>query len=40
MAAPDQPHMKGAGIAVYGGSFLDYLFLGQDHLVRMDYADH
>ena len=39
-AAPDQPHMKGAGIAVYGGSFLDYLLLGQGITwCAMDYAD-
>jgi hypothetical protein len=38
--APDQPHMKGAGVAVYGGSFLDYLLLGQGITwCAMDYAD-
>jgi hypothetical protein len=38
--AADQTHMKGAGIAVYGGSFLDYLLLGQGITwCAMDYAD-
>ena len=38
--ARDQPYMKYAGIAVYGGSFLDYLLLGQGITwCAMDYAE-
>jgi hypothetical protein len=37
--ANDQPHMRYGGIAVYGGSFMDYTLLGQPITwCAMDYA--
>ena len=37
--AADQPHMRYGGIAVYGGSFMDYTLLGQPITwCAMDYA--